>query len=348
VQRAAEIAAQVFTARDAMLRDTPEDLRVAFLLFDSAAETLMYRRTSLSIELSFSSKSTSLERLGWTVVNVDLNDFEQKGRYPSEWDARVEWRLSETQKRNIEREFDSKAKFLAWDGLLPTPLVSTLKRLHQYRNEMYHREESRPEALRIVAHVYAWLVAELLERLGPGWFSSSSADPEDLLSRTLARMGRFASEGSDPFSRGLELQSEMAIVLREDLQLDDAPELLGRYVKSRVENMHEQVEFCGEYIGEVRQVGSLTEMQVIRLLYAEGPVTDVLNPSVREVPVKRASLGRWDAWHTRIRELSDPIDAFRSLAEFEIEFEDFEAKVREMALAIDREIQLQIDVARGK
>ncbi|MGV9194157.1 hypothetical protein ACQ143_07400 [Microbacterium sp. MC2] len=44
MKRAAEIGAQVFTARDALLRDTLEDLRVAFLLFDSAMETLMVRR----------------------------------------------------------------------------------------------------------------------------------------------------------------------------------------------------------------------------------------------------------------------------------------------------------------
>lgn len=43
MKRSAEIAAQIFTARDVLARDTPEDLRVAYLLRDSAAETLMVR-----------------------------------------------------------------------------------------------------------------------------------------------------------------------------------------------------------------------------------------------------------------------------------------------------------------
>lgn len=51
MQRAAEIAAQVFTARDALLRDRQEDLRVAFLLFDSATETLMVRAINSALAM---------------------------------------------------------------------------------------------------------------------------------------------------------------------------------------------------------------------------------------------------------------------------------------------------------
>jgi hypothetical protein len=51
MQRAAEIGAQVFTARDALLRDRQEDLRVAFLLFDSATETLMVRAINSALAM---------------------------------------------------------------------------------------------------------------------------------------------------------------------------------------------------------------------------------------------------------------------------------------------------------
>lgn len=34
--------------------------------------------------------------------------------------------------------------------------------LYDDRNERYHREESRPAALRTMVHLYAWLVADLL------------------------------------------------------------------------------------------------------------------------------------------------------------------------------------------
>ncbi|ALQ30843.1 hypothetical protein AA310_08110 [Arthrobacter sp. YC-RL1] len=75
-ERAAEISAQVFTARDAMLSDTPEDNRVAFLLFDSAVETLMVRRVQeLSRWVLRDSISSYIE--DDRHVMADLRDFDQ-------------------------------------------------------------------------------------------------------------------------------------------------------------------------------------------------------------------------------------------------------------------------------
>lgn len=45
---------------------------------------------------------------------------------------------------------------------------------------------------------------------------------------------------------------------------------------------------------------------------------------------------------------STPIEAFRSLAEFEAGFEDFERRVQELALAVDGEINFRIDYAKAK
>lgn len=67
-----------------------------------------------------------------------------------------------------------------------------------------------------------------------------------------------------------------------------------------------------------------------------------------KAPVTLAMIRRWDDWPRQIRVIDDPVEAFRSLADFEAEFEPFEHKVTEMAAAIDGEIQHQIDVARGK
>lgn len=349
MRRAAEIAAQVFTARDALLRDTAEDLRVAFLLLDSATETLTVRRIGGAMSLGKWEWGHFAHLTGWDVIPVDLNDFEQKERETAvASDGFVRWQLSDSQKRKLDREFESKLKLLAWDGDIPVPYVSVLGRLHEYRNEMYHREESRPETLRVVVHLYAWLVADLLDQLQAGWFSHSSLDPDDLAERTYARMGRDAPSGREQFGEGFSMQSQMAEALRRDLDLASASELLANYVGSRMESLHEAIRSCGEFIGSVQRVENVTEMDVVRALYATDPMVGIEKLRGVSVPVKRAMIQRWDAWAGQIRALPEPIEAFRSLARFEAEFEEFETKVKDLTFAIDREIQFQVDLARGK
>lgn len=283
-------------------------------------------------------------------VAIDLNDFEQKTRTEhSTSHAFLDWRLSDNQQSRIEREFDSKLRILAWEGRIPPEYVSVVGRLHEYRNEMYHREESRPNALRILVHLYAWLVADLLERLSPGLVGYSSADPEDLGQRTYARMGR--TEVLDPlalFERGFNMQSQMAESLREGLDLASAADLLADYAAERIESLHEAIAFSGDYIGSIQGVDKVTEMDVVRLIYSVDPMKRIEELRSAKAPVTRAMIRQWDEWPERVRAISEPVDAFRSLAEFEAEFEDFEAKVRELASDVDGEIQFQIDLARGK
>ena len=138
MRRAAEIAAQVFTARDALLRDTPEDLRVAFLLFDSAAETLMVRRID-SLFLFHLRDWGGHPSPPWREsVAVDLNDSGQKARLEAAASTGfVHWQLSATQRRDVDRDFESKLRLLAWDAAIPPEYVPVIGRLHAYRNEMY-------------------------------------------------------------------------------------------------------------------------------------------------------------------------------------------------------------------
>ena len=349
MRRAAELAAQLFTARNALLRDTAEDLRVAFLLFDSAVETLLVRRVQNSLRMGRWERGHFAEWLGESPVGLDLNDFGQRVKIErASADRLVHWQLSKGQKKRIEREFESKLRLLAWEGELPVPYVSIIGRLHEYRNEMYHREESRPEALRIVVHLYAWIIADLLERLSPGWFSYYSGDPDDLLERTYRRMGRDVPKNRGASVDGLSMQSEMADALREGLDLASANSLLADYLSSRLETLHGSIEFCIDFISDTHRAESMSRADLVRVIYSSDPMASIeelrkLKPSISEVQFER-----WDQWPEQIRLIPEPVDAFLSLAEFETEFEDFENKVQDLAFAIDREIQLQIDIARGK
>lgn len=287
---------------------------------------------------------------GSGLLSIDLNDLSQKGRLEAESeDGYARWQLSDTQKRSIAREFATKLRLLAWNGDIPAEYVPVLARLHDYRNEMYHREESRPNALRILAHLYAWLTADLLERLRPGWFVTSSADPADLVERTYRRMGI-----STPASRGgpmdgLNIQDDMATALRDGLDLASASQLLADYAAERIESVHGAIEFAGDYIGDIQNVSNVDEMDIVRLIYNTGDPRRSLDEMRNDrAPVTRAMIKRWDEWPATIRATHEPVEAFRCLAELETEFEEFETLVHELASHVEGAIQAQIDWARGK
>jgi hypothetical protein len=232
---------------------------------------------------------------------MDLNDLGQKERLTSESkDGHVPWQLSDTQKRSIAREFATKLRVLAWNGDIPAECVPVISRLHDYRNEMYHREEARPNALRILAHLYAWLTADLLERLRPGIFGRLSSDPDDLVARTYKRMGVAVPDGRH--FDGFLIQKQIAAALRDGLDLATAPELLADYAAERMEAIHEAIEFAGEYIGEVQRVGNVTEMDIARLIYHTGdPRLSLIDMRHAKAPVTRAMIARWDKWPALIR-----------------------------------------------
>lgn len=350
MRQAAEIAAQVFTARDALLRDRAEDLRVAFLLFDSATETLMVRRINGSLVMRMWDWGRYAWRPEWAPVAIDLNDMDQRERLKAaSKDGHVPWQLSETQKGRIAREFNSKLRMLAWNGDIPSEYISVIGRLHEYRNEMYHREESRPNALRILSHLYAWLVADLLERLGPPIFGTYSGDPDDIVEHTYGRMGLPAPGPRDLFEDGFKPQSHMAAALREGLDLASAPELLADYAAERMESVHDAIKFSGDYIGSLQRLDEVSEMDVIRLIYNTGdPRRSMAQMRNDKAPVTRAMIKRWDEWPEKIRTTHQPVEAFRSLAELEAEFESFEKKVQNLASDVDGAIQFASDLARGK
>lgn len=348
MQRAAEIAAQVFTARDALLRDRREDLRVAFLLFDSAVETLMVRAINSALAIGLWDWGRYAYLPEWAPVAIDLNDLGQRKRLTAESvNGHVPWQLSDTQKRGITRDFAAKLRVLAWNGDIPAEYVPVIARLHDYRNEMYHREETRPNALRILAHLYAWLTADLLERLRPGIFSRSSSDPDDLVERTYERMGQAIPDGL--LVDGFSIQNHMAAALRDGLDLATAPQLLADYADERLEAVHDAIKFSGDYIGDVQQVSKVSEMDIVRLIYYSGdPRVGLAEMRKVKAPVTRAMINRWDKWPATIRATLGAVDAFRSLADLEAEFEEFETRVHELARDVDSEIQAQIDWIRGK
>lgn len=342
MQRAAEISAQIFTARNLIFRGAAEDLRVGFLLFDSAIETLMVRKiNALSRQLTPNAPSWIPRE---QQVVADLSDFTQiqsekarraEGQY-------VHWSFSKGQITKIRRDFSEKLRFLAWRGDIPPAYVRAVSRLHEYRNEMYHREEVRPEALRIVTHLYALITAEFLDLLRPQSISWTS-DSEAIRMRIYDRM----EEAPPPLPDGhydssSNLQTLMAETLRRDLQLEEASQLIAGYIANRVERMHKLVKLSRDCLTFLHRT-DISDTETIRFACRSSNGSS-LQPKIPS----RADLNRWDSWAKEAQECSDALTAFQSLADFEADFEGFESAVRKFAAEVEEEAEMQNDLQRGR
>lgn len=134
---------------------------------------------------------------------------------------------------------------------------------------------------------------------------------------------------------------------RSNLELDDVPELIADYMTDRTHRTHGRLAFVAEFMAEEKQT-KFTEMGAVRMAY-ESWVDRNGNGAVQQSRLAtRAMIRKWDEWPDTTRSCSNPIEAFRSLAEFEAEFEDFERRVQELAFAVDGEINFRIDYAKGK
>jgi hypothetical protein len=340
MQRAAEISAQVFTARDAVLRGTPEDLRVGFLLFDSAIETLMVRKIRSLSPYLLRSESPEWLPSNWHQARAVLTDptqIQSEKKKLGKGDH-IDWVFSKTQIGKIEKDFSEKLRFLAWHGDIPPEYVKGVSRLHEYRNEMYHREVTRPDALRIVAHLYASITAEFLDLLKPDHIISYRPATDSTQARIYERMKmNLPAVAPHVSGGGFELQAIMAASLRRDLVLENVPLLIADYIENRVGNAHEMVEHVREFTASMRSE-KLSEMDTIRTAYA---TSEASQPT-------RAILKRWNDWADKTRDLPDALAAFHSLADFEAEFEAFERIFEELAFQVDEEVDRQIDDAKER
>jgi hypothetical protein len=138
-------------------------LRVALVLLDSAAELLMHRECSeLLHEESF--EFGQLQALESSQRYFEKYRGAEYEAYAEKLRAKV---TSKARRREIDRDFNAKAKFLAEKGCLPFPQDRVLRKLHQYRNEAYHRDNVRSDTLRSAIDIYAFLACDMMQRFAP-------------------------------------------------------------------------------------------------------------------------------------------------------------------------------------
>ncbi len=154
---------------------------------------------------------------------------------------------------------------------------------------------------------------------------------------------------------GLEAQRQIAeaLLARFDARTEAGiAQDLHDHVHARLDELEDALDFIVDFFDDM--IGREKWDRQAALRSAQLPQqTDVRMMTADDfrsldVPVRGEDLVRWRAAAERIVEAPDQLAAFSAFADLEDEFEPTEDVVLQLALEMDRHIQLEIDIARGK
>jgi len=131
--------------------NTPQRIRVAFILLHNIAELLMYRIA----ERTF-----------------DYDEFSSKVIQPQ---------FSRTLKKKVRREFSEQIRFMVSQGVLSEEEGFTLQIAHAYRTPAFHRDDHNPKALQALACLLYLPISTLFKKASDGRGSSCSEDEKSWL-----------------------------------------------------------------------------------------------------------------------------------------------------------------------
>lgn len=320
--------------------DDEAHLRLALMLLDSAAELILQRAVQTKVALQY-----------WDTHMLNKFDrAEQQGmqlpedvrKSQAELRSRV---LSTSKLRLLERNFDAKAEYLAELGDLPVAEVRVLRKLHAYRNEAYHRDKVRPGSLRSAVNIYSYLVCTMMRDLKITGLAISLEVPVGL-KRYL---------GDDLWAAGFDAPKRIAEILLSSSGMDKQEELgiaLGNHLDDRLQALLDGADEIAGFISG-RPSGEEWDIETALVLVqvVDDRAAAFLTPDAARRTRVPFTVEDLEALRLRAQALAhetEPVAAFAEFADIEDAFEPVEGKVEEALIAIDREIQLQMDIARGK
>ena len=151
-------------------------LRLAHILLDSAVELIMYRMVEAELrhERFDFDQLENLRRLQAWRHSDDPTQRRFAANGPSNDQITAEIRrlepkvTSKKRRQKIDRNFGDKVDFLVERQLLPQVVAPVLKKLHDYRNETYHRDRHRVEVIRPAVLVHFDVACTVLDHYTPG------------------------------------------------------------------------------------------------------------------------------------------------------------------------------------
>ncbi|MFH1190272.1 MAG: hypothetical protein V1682_06230 [Candidatus Omnitrophota bacterium] len=329
---------QIEECKKLILDGDVTSLRMAFVLLDNAIEILMYRRI----------KSTLSFNEYWIRADEASKAYMPKEEY-EKWrkDKKI---VTPKRVKLLDKFFDEKTKFLSEDRSYMTKgMASTLRSLHKYRNEIYHNDSVRRDTIKASTILLFEIACDLLVKLHPGSTSYYSSKPDCNDRKVFFDRYKTASNQNGMLKdRGLSIIKKS---LRKGISIgiDDLRIALQRTMYDRINESIENIDFIMRdgWRFKTRQK-TLKMIQLVHSGTLIGPV-DYKKP-LKEFNAK-FTMNNILLWKRQVKNLSrakTSIRLFKDFAEIEAGFEELESILTDAAVGLDREIQHQIDMARGK
>lgn len=307
-------------------------LRLGMILLDNAVEVMMHR----VIDDQFRHANMWARML----ENFPDKNLDAKGQeLRREMESHV---IPPKRQKEIRRVFGEKIKFLSEDhDKIPLPCARALNHLHDYRNETQHNDEVREESIMAATLVYFDIAGDFLVRLNPGSTSWSGDGNYDWLKK-------YGIEKK--YAPPDETRPRIAEVLRAGfpLDIDGIRTALATHLKDRIEVMENHLVFVQECLPE--KLRAETPLKVVQFWH-QNPMPP--NASMKQVhafvaPHGADAFAKWRTATDSMNQLADKLEMFDRFATIEDEFEPLEKMIGDTVSDIDRQIQHEIDVARGK
>lgn len=317
-------------------------LRLGLVLLDSAAELMMHRESEYLLnDAEWYSRTLKMAKAMYEATGKGADMI-------AEYQGKV---VSSGQRKKIERDFNAKCDYLHQHDLLAAPQARILKKLHKYRNEIYHRDQLRPVTLASAAKIYIYLVCSMMRDFPVHVMSYSSPGRPSGLIKYLEDN----DHGAGLLRVGLDLQARIATRLLHESGVAQPAQLgqaLSQHVCDRLDELVDAAEECASFIRESgRDEGwDLEAVLGITQIDPKEYVNVLSSHDARalKVPIRAAQIQKWRTAGEALAKETDDMVAFAAFADLEDAFEPVEAKVIELAIEVDREIQLQVDIALGK
>ncbi|CQD22492.1 hypothetical protein BN1232_05642 [Mycobacterium lentiflavum] len=316
--------------------------RLALLLLDNAAETLLSRR--------------AVEALIWADWHGNLlKTMEREGYSPnadSKADALFEElkanAVSDKTRQKIRQNFSDLVRFVFSlpDCELGPELAGCLNALHRYRNAAYHQDVVRNDVLGPANEIYFYLCCELLKHQKN--MVMEIAPPPAIVVEV------FGGQLPEQLSKLLVNDKTMGDAVAEELLIqnqldhDSIASALAAHLTARIGVLETNLNEFVEYLGFTDRAPALRAIQLLPLSDAPLPPKAPDDYWTRPIPVTEKVIASWKRRAAAIARLSSGQDALRQFDEVERQMSAFEAQLEPFTIAIDREIQHEIDLRRGK
>lgn len=309
-----------------------EQLRLALLLLDNAAELQVERRVR-----DYLQSENLRER-----IRSQLLKFPRAADEREALGELRDWRpLTASQKRRLDRNFDEKLRFLSGrHDVLDPRLAKLLSYLHRYRNEAYHRGRVRRETIRTAAVILVEVNCRLLMTVFRVAMIASSED----YSWLDVRFGDHRRFFGDRAALEPIVNDFRARVLPE---FHSIARTLADHLENRIEEMLDALDFVVSNSGLTSPAEALQVAQAVAAV-ERGEADPKGEAGDYRAGWSLAGVSKVQGEIADITSIADPLDAFAAFSTIEERIEPLEREVSSLASWIDSRIQFEIDLARGK